>query len=497
MHCQSCDYPLWNLRTRTCPECGATFRPSEIDFQPGAVRFSCPHCNQAYYGTGERGQLEPIEFDCVTCGRHVHMDEMVVLPSEGFDEHVATMPVVAWRRRESLGMLRAWFSTVGTALIFPHRLLANRTSELNGSAAFGFMALTIGVTCLASMAPLLMFFILLGLAAAAGPGVMMMSILIFIAVVAFILPLALAFFWTGVTHWLLRVRGGTPARGITRTFEAIAYSSGAYVIGAIPCFGGYVAPFWWPISATIAVKHGQNVSGGRAAFATLTLPIALFVLVIAAYMGLFVMGMMMSSAGPMQVSTQRYGQFAMPVAVPRLTTALVIELDSNDVVHASALIVHQNLDPMSYLELGSNTHPRDVPIGSGTLMDFIGGDVAMQRTLIEEASAVMPDKVIAHRVGDFVFTHHGHSRSTSALTDPDLWVVIGSPDPDRNPAPSPGDVVVVGTSGGATRNFAFEQFGQMLEAQNALRATHGLPPLPDPRTVTHGAPARDAGVNDD
>ncbi len=86
MRCTSCDYALWNLKTRRCPECGRAFRPGDYEFVPNSVQFCCPHCNQAYYGTGPKGHLVPEEFDCVRCSRRIGMDEMALLPAEGVDE---------------------------------------------------------------------------------------------------------------------------------------------------------------------------------------------------------------------------------------------------------------------------------------------------------------------------------------------------------------------------------------------------------------------------
>ena len=86
MRCEHCGYRLWLLLSRRCPECGTEFKPSDFEFVPHAVQFCCPHCNQAYYGTSSQGHLRPIEFDCVSCGRHIHMDEMVMMPTDGVDE---------------------------------------------------------------------------------------------------------------------------------------------------------------------------------------------------------------------------------------------------------------------------------------------------------------------------------------------------------------------------------------------------------------------------
>ena len=54
----------------------------------GAVRFCCPHCDQAYAGTGARGELVPRRFNCVRCARSIEMDEMVVRPVEAVIEGV-------------------------------------------------------------------------------------------------------------------------------------------------------------------------------------------------------------------------------------------------------------------------------------------------------------------------------------------------------------------------------------------------------------------------
>ena len=62
MRCQNCNYTLWNLTTRECPECGTPFLPSAQDFQPNSVRFCCPGCDQDYYGTSPRGHLVPSAF---------------------------------------------------------------------------------------------------------------------------------------------------------------------------------------------------------------------------------------------------------------------------------------------------------------------------------------------------------------------------------------------------------------------------------------------------
>ena len=86
MRCESCDYPLWNIASRSCPECGAEFRPSDFEFVPHTVRFCCPHCDHPYFGTDERGHVVPRAFACLQCGEAIDVDEMVLRPVPGVAE---------------------------------------------------------------------------------------------------------------------------------------------------------------------------------------------------------------------------------------------------------------------------------------------------------------------------------------------------------------------------------------------------------------------------
>ena len=141
MRCRECDYPLWNLATRQCPECGRAFKPSDEEFAPNQVRFCCPHCDIAYFGTTRRGHLEPAEFDCVKCGEHVHMDEMVLRPAEGVDE-AATQPAsVPWIDRRN-GIVRAWFAMIGRSMTAPGDLGRGLPSGSSIGQAWGYAALT-------------------------------------------------------------------------------------------------------------------------------------------------------------------------------------------------------------------------------------------------------------------------------------------------------------------------------------------------------------------
>ena len=43
--------------------------------------------------------LEPVEFDCVSCSNHVHMDEMVVLPTAALEEEQTQVEQMPWLDR--------------------------------------------------------------------------------------------------------------------------------------------------------------------------------------------------------------------------------------------------------------------------------------------------------------------------------------------------------------------------------------------------------------
>jgi hypothetical protein len=136
--------------------------------------------------------------------------------------------------------------------------------------------------------------------------------------------------------------------------------------------------------------------------------------------------------------------------------------------------------------MGTDTDSGDVPIADLDLDRFFRAGPELRQDLIDRAVAAQPPNVIAHRLGDYVFTYHG----MDLLSMPeDLWVFIVSPDPDQNESRSINGELVVGRLDSNVEPIAAEDFDVRLAEQNDLRAAEGLPPLPDPATVTHGKPA--------
>ena len=74
MRCRTCDYPLWNIEGTSCPECGSAFARGDYRFRQGAVRFRCPGCRTAFYGTSPSGLPEPSSFACPTCSRALTLE---------------------------------------------------------------------------------------------------------------------------------------------------------------------------------------------------------------------------------------------------------------------------------------------------------------------------------------------------------------------------------------------------------------------------------------
>jgi hypothetical protein len=152
--------------------------------------------------------------------------------------------------------------------------------------------------------------------------------------------------------------------------------------------------------------------------------------------------------------------------------------------HAAALVAEGHLKPKDFVLAGSRTNPARIRVGCTDLATLPTLPPEEQRAAVVAAAEALPDDVVAHRLGDFVFTYHGIRSASSQLTEPgkshySLWKAVASPDPDFNKKlPRP-----------------FHQLSEILgtrypglDEQNDLRVSVGLAPIPDPETVCHGEP---------
>lgn len=483
MNCRACDYPLWNLRSRTCPECGAGFRPSDFDFVRSAVRFMCPHCGQAYYGTGDRGHLVPARFDCVSCRAPIAMDDMVLLPTEGIAEARTKADRVPWMERTTRGFPRAWLGTISMAIFYPTRLI-RATRDLGVASAWWFAIFTLFAVAIAGVLPaaVIVFFspaaamgMLLALAGALALGAAAASV--FIAL------------WGLLAHGVLALTGPT-AGTIGQTYKAICLASAVNVVAAVPCIGVYimilVVPLWWAIVVMLMLMECHRVAAWRALIAGLVAPAL-------AYAGMIGLWVFWFSVALSSVSAART---TLSVAQPLIQTKSLVNAvvseraaDGSGPPHASALIGSIGPADMIVSEV-TGTTKADVPVGPITLDRYFVSTPQERQNALQAASETLPAGVIAHRWGDFVFVYHGIDLRQP---DPRLWLVVFSPDPGASQAVSPMSPLItaipVGTADGTVNQIPLAQFAQRLAQQNEIRVELGLPPLPDPATITHQAPA--------
>lgn len=477
MRCRRCQYSLWNIKDRVCPECGEPFLPSEQDFVVNSVKFMCPHCSQDYYGQGDRGHLVPFEFDCVACARRIDMDQMVLLPIEGHDESVTEVDVMPWRERVRVGYIRAWFKTVYRALFTPPVLMRLDPGPSVGSAWLFLIVTHVMYGLTGGLAYLPLLFIGGGGLTPNSPAFVFSGMAIGFLL---LLPVMMALLWGLSAHAILAWTGPTE-HGLKGTYQAICYASAADIVKSVPCLGTYffwLGWIWWAISATLMVHERQQVKGWRACLAVL-LPLGL---VGAALIGLFVLliySVMQASTGmaSLQMSRQNVTSMGQAILDREASTGAFP-------THMLQMLADDTLDEIDFIE-SPMTQPMNVPIGLKTLNDWPLLTQQEQALLLQDVLDAQPADVIAHRFGDYVFTYHGLDPDAD---DGDLWIVIASPNPSiRNWTMTPEEVIVMSLDG-TVRSLDEMELANEIDLQNVLREAHGLEPLPSPDKVTHDAP---------
>lgn len=275
MRCKHCDHSLWNQPVppegvgRVCSECGAPYAAADFDYGRGKVRFCCPGCDTGYYGTSERGHLEPAEFNCIGCGAHLTMDRCVIRAHDMEREHEAMQQRdLPWLAEGSLGWIRRWWSTARLSLSNATRLgpMLTRPPSVLKAAAFLGVNATIAVV-LGGAAPW-------GFGLLVSPGARMAPIdgtLLLIAVGATLATIVTLVVYAAVPALLccMLTRGGKPL-GFGRSYEIAAYTSGALLISAIPCCGAILGGIWWMVQLIQGYAGAfENESGLKRAAAGL------------------------------------------------------------------------------------------------------------------------------------------------------------------------------------------------------------------------------------
>jgi len=302
--------------------------------------------------------------------------------------------------------------------------------------------------------------------------------------------------WGLVTHGLLRITGGCE-HSLKRTYQALCYSCGTLVPLGVPCVGFYCGIYflwiWWVVSAILMVVEGQRVHGGRATLAVITFPVGMIVLGVGLYAAwmYFIFSAMAAGTGPFAAAMAGGGAAFETQLVTNELIAYVQAHGNKGPSHALDLISEGDLFAGMLTSGRWSTAMAEVPVGGTTLDRFQRSGPRRQGELARAAAGSLPRDVVAHRLGDFVFTYHGIDFSSC---DGRLWVVIQWPDPEANAGGAAAGEFVVGTADGQVRRIGKQALARELAAQNALRSAQGLPPLPDPATVTHGKPGRGGEV---
>ncbi len=505
MRCKGCQYPLWKLSARACPECGAPFTPSDFDFRPETVKFCCPHCWQVYYGTDERGLIEPREFECVKCAKRIELDSMVLLPAEGFEaEHATEAEVVPWIERKTVGYWKALWRTMVMGAFTPGRLgdaLTRDRTEKTGlfyALRLNFLFALVG-GWLFILVP-----VGIGLGAVLTAGGMTRGA--FAGIVGLILMLALTMIviltgailglllWAGVTHAMIVLTG--PSQGTYRnTLRGLTFTSGANLMQGIPCLGGYfslVSWIWWAISGGLCIAKTHRVSKARAISATMAFPGVLFVA--AASLLIFwgipaFFGMIRQAQAAAQQAAAQAGQTTATARTKALVQLLVTEAEKNAAVlpvHAAVLVMDRRAFPTEFVVSGGGGGPE--PLVSGFPLSQLSKLTAEDATQLKADLKVLVAPTGEHRVGDFVLCYQGAWKPGRGIgvvmpVDMGLWVAICDPvNPfmmgmPGQPTTGFGGIAVALADGVNVTWIADADIPGVLDAQNALRVSLGLAPL--------------------
>ncbi len=416
------------------------------------------------------------------------MNEMVLRPAEGVAESQTKVDRMPWLERKQRGRIKAWFAMMGQAMGAPTRLMRSTPEGSSVATAWGYALLTLTLILLTGIGlPALIFS---GIALLDGSSFAWEPILTGFALFAggILFWVILLAVWGLVVHGILRITGGC-AHSIGRTYQALCYSAGTLAPLGIPCVGPYCGTYivwiWWVVSAILMITEGQRVNGCRATLAVLTMPIIMAVLLFGGYFGWigYIMYSMNSGTGPFA----QMGPMTADYETQMLNTSLITYYNDNNQWPPHALhLVADHFGAANFVSTDTNTYESDVPVGDQTLEDWQYLPSNRRQQAAQEIAEQLPENTIAYRLGDFVFTYPGIDQPHASSN---LWTVIYIPDPDVNPSLMSNDILYAGNNNLGLITIYYGDLELVLEEQNQLRADLGLPPLPDPTTITHDAPA--------
>ena len=432
MRCRTCDHSLWRTVGRTCPECGTPFSPADFRFRPSTVAFRCPHCTQDYYGTDPDGLLVPREFDCVKCGNHVRLDEMVLEPAAGRTEQDTDPRPNAWAERDRTGLWKAWWRSTIAILFRPHAFGDSLPPTAGAGTAFRYLLLC-------SIPPIaigLVFGALLflptggvgGIATVLGPQLA-------IGAASFVGLLAFAYVGGAIGHGTLALLGGT-REPLSRSVGCALFSHGATsLLGLIPCVSciPFLGAIWWFSSFRLMLAGVHGCGRGKATLASLVPLLLMSVVSVGAVLVPFIIaagitpgavaraqGIAVASAYRANLA-QNMRQFELEHGRPCATPIeLLIERPEH------ALVLANLIDP---------DRPDEVTIEGRTLMP----DLAVGGTAGPVHEALLARRPAGpYRLGNLVLVPPGHPlEGQFGVRDPrlgDRWLDSRSATPETSEA---------------------------------------------------------------
>lgn len=271
MQCKQCNYRLWNLTSRHCPECNATFTPSDYHFKPNRVEFCCPHCMHPYLGNDAHGHLDPVDFDCTQCGKYIHMNDMLLRPVNPKEEASLACDPNPWTLRPRAHLITAWLRTLHKSTFHSRQLMEGTPTQGGTLDALTFASSNILIACLGGVGlPLLLMTAITFMTASAGSIIAnVLYLLVFIAIMLGGLVIDAL-----LIHGLLKITGGT-RHNLACTFKAMAYTTGPLIFLAFPCFNiALLIPMlmWYYVGSSNALIRMQEVHPVRALLSQLVLP---------------------------------------------------------------------------------------------------------------------------------------------------------------------------------------------------------------------------------
>lgn len=402
------------------------------------------------------------------------MDEMILIPAEGVSESTAKGIAPTrnpWIYRSELGLIKATFATLRRSFFAPRKLIQEEPVPRQLFQAFGFALLIHYITPLPQYALIFM--------ASRGFGPPPLSTILFMLYA----PLLAILGWVVLAasaHLILKLTHQTE-HPIARTIEAGLYCSACIFLCVVPILGWLalpIVPIWWLITMSAATVRLHSTSAIRALAATAFLP----AIIILAFMAYTTHGIA-KSVGRSQAQAPNLHYYA-----SRPINDLWEWRRRNNAwpAHSYQAIADHILQPSTLQMPRARTGLSDVEVlPSLTFRAAMSLQPNQQAALVSQLNQSLPPDLIAHRLGDIIFTYHGLNAQSYQYGYQGHWLAVWCMHPSQQAlnissrASELQNTRIVFTVDGQELTYDAFTFPIALAAENRARAAINLPPLPD------------------